>query len=97
MSEIIKGKLKNGFEFAIPSENFGKWRTLQLLKETKTAPWLILDVVPRLLGEQTDAFIDAIGEDPTFDEVAKAIEELFTIVKKSKENNAAKKSSSLPT
>lgn len=93
--DIIKGKLKNGFEFAIPRERFGSYKTLKLLRESKEDASVIVEIVPRLLGDQEEEFLNSIGEDPSFTDVFKAITEIFEV---SKQNGGEeeKKSSPLP-
>ncbi len=93
--EMISGKLQNGFEYNIPAERFGKWKMLKLLKETKKDPSLVVEVVDKLMEDQADAFIDSFGEDPTVEEITKAITEIFHNVNNSGDEDA-KKSSPLP-
>lgn len=90
--EMISGKLQNGFEYNIPAERFGKWKMLKLLKETRKDPTLVVEVVDKLMGDQADAFIDSFGDDPTVDEITKAITEIFHNVKNSGDEDTKKSS-----
>ncbi|MBQ1430082.1 MAG: hypothetical protein IIZ05_00530 [Firmicutes bacterium] len=76
-NDIVKGTLKNGFKFRIPRDRFGKWKMLKLLKNTKTDPSLVADVVDLLLGDQAEAFVDSFGEDPSVDDVSRGLTEIF--------------------
>ena len=94
MAEVFKGTTSHGFKFEIPATAFQNYVTLRLLKQSDKDGSKILDVVPRLLGEdQEQELIEALGGDPTFEDVAKELREIFDIV--TQETNA-KKSSPLP-
>ena len=93
--EMVSGKLKNGYEYNIPKERFGKWKMLKLLKGLKSDPTLVVEVVDNLMGDQAEAFIDSMGEDPTVDEVTIAITEIFNNARNDGDEEI-KKSSPLP-
>ena len=94
MADVFKGTTSHGFKFEIPASAFQNYVTLRLLKESDKDNTKILDVVPRLLGEkQEQEMIEALGGEPSFDDVVREITEIFEIVKADKE---AKKSSPLP-
>lgn len=93
MGATLKGTISCGFKFSIPPERFENYKTLKMLKEADKDPTKILEVVPRLLGEQEDELIEALGGEPSFDQVCQAMREIFD---KAKENTAVKKSSPLP-
>lgn len=90
----VKGELSCGFKFEIPKRNFADYVTLKMLKAADKDWSKVLDVVPRILGEeQEEKLIEALGGSPSFSEVYEALNEIFTI---SKEENDVKKSSPLP-
>ena len=90
----IKGRISCGFEFDISKERFQNYKTLKMLKAADKDPSTILDVVPRILGdEQEEKLIEALGGDPGFDDVIRAMKEIFDAAK---EDANTKKSSSLP-
>lgn len=92
--DVIKGKTSCGYEFSIPLERFGNYKTLKMLKESDKDPTKVIDIVPRILGEDgEEALIEALGGEPSFVDIAAQIKEIFEIAK---ENNDAKKSSPLP-
>lgn len=91
---IVKGKLSCGFSFEIPKTNLTSYNTLKMLKAVDKDWSKILDVVPRILGEkQEEELIKALGGEPSFYDVYKAIEEMFNVLK---EDAEIKKSSPLP-
>lgn len=94
MADIFKGTTSHGFKFEIPLDAFQNYVTLRLLKQSDKDGSKILDVVPRLLGEkQEEELIEALGGNPSFNDVALELKEIFDLVKA---ETAAKKSSPLP-
>ena len=94
MADVFRGTTSHGFKFEIPVEAFQNYVTLRLLKASDKDSSKLLDVVPRLLGEkQEQKLIEALGGEPSFDEVAGELKEIFDLVK---EETNAKKSSPLP-
>ncbi len=92
--DVIKGKTSHGFKFAVPLDRLNRYSTIKLLKEVDKDNSKIVDVIPAILGEDGEAkLIEALGGDPSFQEMAAELNEIFTIMK---ENREAKKSSPLP-
>ena len=86
---MIKVKTSTGFNCKVDETVLNKYSFVKIIGKIGKDPSVISEAIEMLLGEQEERMIEHLGGDPTVEQIAKELEDIFDAIR---ENNDIKKS-----